>query len=136
MPARDGDVYTLLLSSTGKLFTVECVVSPPKLAQGLSGRKNLPAGTGMLFIFENLERHTMWMPDMNFPLDIVWLDETLSVVHITYGLQPCAETQPDDKGEGGDADDPRDEEGRCAVHQSLEWSPGRVRCIGQRLDPL
>ena len=89
MPARDGDVYTLLLSSTGKLFTVECVVSPPKLAQGLSGRKNLPTGTGMLFIFENLERHTMWMPDMNFPLDIVWLDETMSVVNISYGLQPC-----------------------------------------------
>ena len=91
MPARDGDVYTLLLSSTGKLFTVECVVSPPKLAQGLSGRKSLPKGTGMMFIFENLERHTMWMPDMNFPLDIVWLDETLSVVNITYGLQPCAD---------------------------------------------
>jgi hypothetical protein len=91
MPARDGDTYRLLLSSTGKLFEVECVVSPAKLAQGLSGRKELKKGTGMLFIFENLERHSMWMPDMNFPLDIVWLDETLSVVHISYGLQPCAD---------------------------------------------
>lgn len=31
----------------------------------------------------------MWMPDMNFALDVVWLDETLSVVNISYGLQPC-----------------------------------------------
>lgn len=89
MPAKDGDVYTLLLSSTGKLFTVECVVSPPKLAQGLSGRKKLSPGNGMLFIFETLDKQTMWMPEMNFPLDIVWLDETLSVSNISYGAKPC-----------------------------------------------
>jgi uncharacterized membrane protein (UPF0127 family) len=89
MPARDGDVYNLLLSSTGKLFQVECVVSPPALKQGLSRRPSLAKGTGMLFIFDTLDRHTMWMPDMNFPLDVVWLDETLSVCNISYGLQPC-----------------------------------------------
>ena len=89
MPAKDGDVYKLLLSSTGKIFTVECVVSPPKLAQGLSGRKKLSPGNGMLFIFETLDKQTMWMPEMNFPLDIVWLDETLSVSNISYGAQPC-----------------------------------------------
>jgi uncharacterized membrane protein (UPF0127 family) len=91
MPARDGDKYTLLLSSTGYLFEVECAVSPSALKQGLSGRPSLKKGTGMLFIFDTLDRHTMWMPDMNFPLDIVWLDETLSVVNISYGLQPCAD---------------------------------------------
>jgi uncharacterized membrane protein (UPF0127 family) len=90
MPARDGDRYTLLLSSTGKQFEVECVVSQAALSKGLSGRKELPKGTGMLFIFETLDRHRMWMPDMNFPIDVVWLDETLSVCNISYGLQPCA----------------------------------------------
>ena len=89
MPAKDGDKYTLLLSSTGKLFQVETVVSGVALRKGLSGRKELKPGTGMLFIFETLDRHTMWMPDMYFPLDVVWLDETLSVVNISYGLQPC-----------------------------------------------
>ena len=93
MPARDGDTYTLLLSNTGKLFHVECVVSPARIAQGLSGRKELAKGTGMLFIFDELDRHSMWMPDMNFPLDVVWLDETLSVVHISYALQPCQQGQ-------------------------------------------
>jgi uncharacterized membrane protein (UPF0127 family) len=93
MPAKDGDVYTLLLSSTGKIFTVECVVTPPKLALGLSHRKNLPAGTGMLFIFETLDRQSMWMPDMHFPLDIVWLDETLSVCNISYRVSPCPDRE-------------------------------------------
>ena len=91
MPARDGDKYTLLLSNTGYLFEVECVVSPGALKLGLSNRHSLKKGTGMLFIFDTLDRHTMWMPDMNFPLDVVWLDETLSVVNISYGLQPCSD---------------------------------------------
>jgi uncharacterized membrane protein (UPF0127 family) len=90
MPAKDGDVYILKLSSNDNTFKVECVVSPPALQKGISGRPSLASGTGMFFIFSHLAKQSMWMPDMNFPLDIVWLDETLSVVNITYGLQPCA----------------------------------------------
>ena len=90
MPAKDGDVYTIYNKSAETYFTVECVVSPHALQRGLSGRKSLESGTGMLFIFSTLAKQTMWMPDMNFPLDVVWLDETLSVAHISYGLQPCS----------------------------------------------
>jgi len=32
----------------------------------------------------------MWMPDMHFPLDIIWLDDDLSVVYIVEGTVPCA----------------------------------------------
>jgi len=91
MPVRDGDTFKLLLSSTGKIVKVECVVTPQKIAQGLSGRKSLKKGTGMLFIFNEIQRQNMWMPDMKFPLDVIWLDETLSVIHISYGLQPCVD---------------------------------------------
>ena len=87
MPAKDGDNYTLKIGKTR--FPVETVVSPAALQQGLSGRKSLPQGTGMLFIFATIKKQSMWMPDMEFPLDIVWLDENLSVVHITYGALPC-----------------------------------------------
>ena len=44
----------------------------------------------MLFLFDSLARQGMWMVDMLFPLDIVWLDEQFTVVHITYGAPPCA----------------------------------------------
>ncbi len=43
----------------------------------------------MLFIFPDLKRRSMWMPDMAFPLDIVWLDENLTVVHVVEGAVPC-----------------------------------------------
>jgi uncharacterized membrane protein (UPF0127 family) len=72
---------------------VECAISPDALKKGLSGRKSLPEGRGMLFIFPELKEHTMWMPDMNFPLDVIWLDEQFSIVHISYGLQPCEPDQ-------------------------------------------
>lgn len=104
MPAKDGDTFTFLVPATGpavaqgkrssttlnaRQFRVETVVSPAALERGLSGRPPLPTGHGMLFIFPRLDRHTMWMPEMRFPLDIVWLDENLGVVHITRGAQPC-----------------------------------------------
>ena len=89
MPARDGDVYTLRLGRGPKLFVVETVVSPAALAKGLSGRRRLAPGRGMLFIFPDLRRQSMWMPNMNVPLDIVWLDENLTVVHVTQGAEPC-----------------------------------------------
>jgi uncharacterized membrane protein (UPF0127 family) len=89
MPVKDGDIYTLAIGSTGKTIQVECSTTPQALKQGLSGRASLPEGTGMLFIFPDLIKHSMWMPNMKFPLDVVWLDEQLSVVHISYDLQPC-----------------------------------------------
>jgi len=87
MPAKDGDIYTIRTPYKG--FQVECVTTPAAIVQGLSGRKSLASGTGMLFIFPDIRQRSMWMPDMNFPLDVVWLDEHLSVTHITYGMQPC-----------------------------------------------
>jgi uncharacterized membrane protein (UPF0127 family) len=68
---------------------VETVVTPEGLASGLSFRDKLDPGHGMLFIFPDLKRQYMWMPDMRFPLDIVWLDEGLTVVHITENAKPC-----------------------------------------------
>lgn len=94
MPARDGDVYALRLAQGPKLFIVECAVSAEKRARGLSGRDPLPDGQGMFFLFDTFAAQSMWMPDMRFPLDIVWLDEDLRIVHVTEGAQPCSSFDP------------------------------------------
>jgi uncharacterized membrane protein (UPF0127 family) len=93
MPAQDKNIYTLQIGDTGKMIKVETAVTPRAVRQGLSFRKSLAKGTGMFFVFSTLDYHTMWMPDMNFSLDVVWLDENLEVVHISYGLQPCVSRQ-------------------------------------------
>lgn len=55
---------------------------------GLSGRKNLKENTGLLFVFEKKDFYGIWMKDMNFPIDIIWLDEDFKVVGIKENARP------------------------------------------------
>jgi len=42
--------------------------------KGLSGRLSLGADEGMLFVFPDPHTPRFWMPDMHFPLDIIWIN--------------------------------------------------------------
>jgi uncharacterized membrane protein (UPF0127 family) len=42
--------------------------------KGLSNRRSLNENTGMLFVFEKKDIYGFWMKNMNFPLDIIYLD--------------------------------------------------------------
>jgi len=92
MPVKDGDTFLLRIGRNrmAPRFSVTAVVSEEATKKGLSNREMLPRGTGLLFIYRELAMQSMWMPDMKFPLDIVWLDEQFCVAHITYAAQPCA----------------------------------------------
>jgi uncharacterized membrane protein (UPF0127 family) len=56
--------------------------------RGLSGRSSLPADMGMLFVFDKIGTECMWMKDMHFPLDIVWLNSQDTVVKLAENLSP------------------------------------------------
>jgi uncharacterized membrane protein (UPF0127 family) len=62
---------------------VELARTPEEVRQGLSGRPSLPAGEGMLFMFAEPDFYRFWMPDMNFPLDIIWInaDKVVDISH-------------------------------------------------------
>ena len=51
----------------------EVVSSPQKLYLGLSHRKELPEGSGMLFLLDTEKRHVFCMRDMLISIDIVWI---------------------------------------------------------------
>ncbi len=53
----------------------EVVTSPEKLYLGLSGRRDLPWGMGMLFVFPFREVQTFCMRGMLIPIDIIWIDQ-------------------------------------------------------------
>lgn len=61
---------------------------------GLSGRASLLDGTGMLFVYENPGLHGIWMKDMNFPIDIIWIGAedsrkaTLRVLDMEKNVSP------------------------------------------------
>ena len=56
--------------------------------QGLSGRPYLPAGSGMIFVFDKPFQPSFWMKDMQFPLDFIWMDENFRIVDLTPDVAP------------------------------------------------
>lgn len=67
---------------------LEKVSTTSELAKGLSGRETLPKGTGMLFVFGRSERACIWMKDMQFPLDILWLDDSGMIIRREQRIEP------------------------------------------------
>jgi uncharacterized membrane protein (UPF0127 family) len=65
------------------------MVSDEDRAMGLRFRESLPSDRALLFIFQNLDFHGIWMKNCKFPIDIVWLDENREVVHVAAGVPPC-----------------------------------------------
>ncbi|MGE5297732.1 MAG: DUF192 domain-containing protein [Acidobacteriaceae bacterium] len=43
-------------------------------SQGLSNRDPITDDQGMLFLMASASRHTFWMKDMKFPIDIIWIN--------------------------------------------------------------
>ena len=58
-------------------WQAELAATPAQRVRGLSGREELPAWTGMLFIFDAPQMLTFWMPDM------LWIDANCQVFDVT-----------------------------------------------------
>lgn len=71
-------------------ITSRVVRSDQARERGLSGTKELADGTGMLFVFDSADKWRIWMRDMQYPIDIIWLDEQKRVVHIVHAAQPSS----------------------------------------------
>ena len=71
-----------------KVFVLEVADRPLERQRGLSFRESLATDAGMLFVFEKPDKHGIWMKDVSFPLDIVWLDESFRVVNFKKDVSP------------------------------------------------
>ena len=63
-------------------FEIEIADTKEKRSLGLSYRKNLCDRCAMLFIFEKAGHYAFWMKDMNFDLDILYINDRKEVVEI------------------------------------------------------
>ena len=77
----------LVTTSSGIKIYVEVADTLSKRRLGLGKRSNLKRNWGMLFVFDKLKAHHFWMKDMNFPLDIIWLNNN-RIVHIIENANP------------------------------------------------
>lgn len=69
---------------------VELARTPEERSKGLSGRAGIRAEEGMLFLFETKGFHQFWMKEMQFPIDIIWINDN-KVVDISPNIPPPKE---------------------------------------------
>ena len=68
-------------------FEVETAVTAQEQQRGFMQRKEIPDGTGMIFIYNRDEKLRFWMKDTPHPLSIAFIDSAGRIREI-YDMQP------------------------------------------------
>jgi hypothetical protein len=66
---------------------IEVAETEAERTKGLSGRPDMGDVQGLLFIFPEADYHAMWMKDMKFAIDVIWISEDLEVVTINKNVR-------------------------------------------------
>jgi uncharacterized protein len=85
--SKDSFVGTSL-TINGNRITVLVADTEGERQRGLSGRSGLGEGTGLLMKFDTDTSPGIWMKDMNFPIDVLWIDKDWRVVQVTPSIGP------------------------------------------------
>lgn len=78
LPAK-GRAWVVVGADT---VVAEVARTPEERSEGLMFREDLPPGTGMLFVFEDLQSRSFWMRNTFVALSIAFLDENQRIVDI------------------------------------------------------
>ena len=73
----------------GTVIQAEAARTPEEQARGLMFRPALEENRGMLFLLDGARPHPFWMKNTLIALDIIWMDEKKTVIHIEYQTPPC-----------------------------------------------
>ncbi|MDE1852020.1 MAG: DUF192 domain-containing protein [Candidatus Micrarchaeota archaeon] len=73
----------------GRRIKLYLADTPLRKTIGLMYWERLRKDEGMLFTFGNDARHAFWMMGMNFPIDMVWLDNSKRITYIVSSARPC-----------------------------------------------
>ena len=85
-------------NGTALRVSVEIVDTNEKRALGLMYRQELPELHGMLFLFPRQEPQSFWMKNTPLPLDILFINSSLTIVSIAQNTTPFSEKViPSDK---------------------------------------
>jgi len=75
------------LSTGMHLIRAEVADNDASRTQGLMHRKSMPQGDGMVFVFDEIAIHCMWMKNTLIPLSVAFIDQSGVIVNIV-DMQP------------------------------------------------
>ncbi|WP_246059032.1 DUF192 domain-containing protein [Shimia litoralis] len=73
-------------------FHVEVADDVQERAQGLMNRQSMSASAGMLFVFEESAPVSFWMENTLIPLDMLFIDDSGTIVHVHHNAIPLDRT--------------------------------------------
>ncbi|MFA6601111.1 MAG: DUF192 domain-containing protein [Candidatus Omnitrophota bacterium] len=85
---QTGDIQRVCFED--RCIKVEVVSRVEEQLRGLMFRDGLAEGTGMLFVYERDIRPVMYMKNMRFSLDLIWLDVSKTIVAVKKNVPACA----------------------------------------------
>lgn len=104
------DVEVSFGLADGGHLKISCEVADTSYerSEGLQHREDLPKKSGMLFVYEEPRVLSFIMPNMNFPLDIIFIAENGTVLNVE-------EAEPEDP------DTPREDYVRYRSNGDAKW---------------
>jgi len=92
---KDGFSGEATFISKGRLISIEGIKLYVDIAdeksewvKGLSGTKQLQPQRGMLFVFPTEDYYKIWMKNMNYPIDVFWINKEGKIVDIWHHAMP------------------------------------------------
>jgi len=89
--AQQPALPTTKLSAGIHMIQAEVANTMGTRSQGLMQRKSMAQGAGMVFVFDELAAHCMWMKNTLIPLSVAFIDERGEIANIA-DMQPLDET--------------------------------------------
>ena len=79
-----------LLAISAQTLNIKAKVAskPDERKKGLSKQDSIPLDEGMLFVFENPGLYGIWMKDMKFAIDIIWINDDKRIIDIAENVPP------------------------------------------------
>lgn len=87
-PGYGGESSAPAIEIAGRTVSVIVADTARSREQGLSGRAGLGTDEGMLFVFPQDGVYPIWMKDMRFSIDILWVSSSGVIVDIRERAAP------------------------------------------------